>query len=764
MFFKRFLIGTVLAAVAGLLLTISLMGAVSVPLGSGGPAEARTAVLSGGVLSPLPEPPGSHALATPPGTVNFQGLLTDGSGVPVPDGNYSIRFSIWDDASVGTEVWNETQPTVAVAGGLFSVQLGSVTALGGAEFNGTPRYLEVKVGVDSAMTPRLAFDTVPYAFHALSADLANSAELLDGLASSDFWKLSGNSGTTAGTDFLGTTDSEPLELHVNNVRGLRLEPVPAGYGPNVVGGFSANSITSGVRAGTIGGGGNAPNGSNRVTDDYGTVSGGINNRAGDDAGNTFSTDSATVGGGNSNTASGNNSTVSGGKGNTASNARSTVGGGEGNTASGSYGTVGGGILNTASGEYATVGGGRGSNATADYATIAGGGRSDPNDLATGNRVTDDYGTVGGGGNNQAGDAAGTTADRTYATVGGGLNNTASGSHATAGGGDSNTASGFYSAVGGGQSNIAGFYWATVGGGHNNSTSVQGGTVGGGESNTVSGLRGTVAGGILNTASSYATVGGGEQNTASGSSATISGGTSNTASGQWATVGGGRSNSAAGDLSFAAGRQAKIAAVHDGSFLFADDSGFIDFNSAAANEFAVRSTGGARFVSAIDGGGNPTAGVTLADGGGSWASISDRSVKANFAPADGRDILERLASVPIETWNLKSQDTSIRHIGPMAQEFYAAFAVGEDDTHITTVDADGVALAAIQGLYELAQEQEAQIAALQGAAGANGAGTDGAASGSSSSGLPATWLLLGGLLLAGLVLGSVVTVVARWKVS
>jgi hypothetical protein len=49
---------------------------------------------------------------------------------------------------------------------------------------------------------------------------------------------------------------------------------------------------------------------------------------------------------------------------------------------------------------------------------------------------------------------------------------------------------------------------------------------------------------------------------------------------------------------------------------------------------------------------------------------------------------------------------------MAQDFYAAFGVGEDDRHISTVDADGVALAAIQGLYQLMQEQNAQIVALE----------------------------------------------------
>ena len=80
--------------------------------------------------------------------------------------------------------------------------------------------------------------------------------------------------------------------------------------------------------------------------------------------------------------------------------------------------------------------------------------------------------------------------------------------------------------------------------------------------------------------------------------------------------------------------------------------------------------------------------------------------------DGREVLKRLASIPVESWNYKSQDASIRHIGPMAQDFYAAFGLGEDNKHITTVDADGVALAAIQGLYELVKEKEAEIAAQE----------------------------------------------------
>ncbi|NCC53423.1 MAG: hypothetical protein EOM20_19730 [Spartobacteria bacterium] len=56
--------------------------------------------------------------------------------------------------------------------------------------------------------------------------------------------------------------------------------------------------------------------------------------------------------------------------------------------------------------------------------------------------------------------------------------------------------------------------------------------------------------------------------------------------------------------------------------------------------------------------------------------------------------------------------SITHIGPMAQDFYTAFAVGDDDHYITTSDADGVALAAIQGLYEIIRKKDAEITTLR----------------------------------------------------
>jgi hypothetical protein len=84
--------------------------------------------------------------------------------------------------------------------------------------------------------------------------------------------------------------------------------------------------------------------------------------------------------------------------------------------------------------------------------------------------------------------------------------------------------------------------------------------------------------------------------------------------------------------------------------------------------------------------------------------SDRHVKRDFVPVDGREILERLARVPVQTWSYTNDVAGTRHVGPMAQDFHAAFGLGTDDKHIATVDADGVALAAIQGLNQKLEEQ------------------------------------------------------------
>jgi hypothetical protein len=112
-----------------------------------------------------------------------------------------------------------------------------------------------------------------------------------------------------------------------------------------------------------------------------------------------------------------------------------------------------------------------------------------------------------------------------------------------------------------------------------------------------------------------------------------------------------------------------------------------------NRTLFRSTGGFVIHTSSPG----TTGVELPGGSGTWSSFSDRNYKDNVELVDGREVLARLAEIPISTWNYTTEEESIRHMGPMAQDFYAAFGLGPDDRHITTIDADGVALAAIQAL-------------------------------------------------------------------
>jgi hypothetical protein len=354
----------------------------------------------------------------------------------------------------------------------------------------------------------------------------------------------------------------------------------------------------------------------------------------------------------------------------------------------------------------------------------------------------------------------------------------------------NAALGNFATVGGGYGNQAGGTGSVVAGGVANATDETHTTIAGGRQNWANRTYAAVGGGDENTASAFgATVAGGQGNTASGAYGVASGGAGNVASGDFAAIPGGLFNLAEGYSSVALGRRAKAQA--DGAFAFADSSDF-DFNVTTPNQFALRATGGARFVTAIDGAGNPTRTASInpngelefgnqvrqmlnlwgpnlygigvqastmyfrvdppivASGGFRWyrggshndadgnagpggfqlmyldrsgnlftaGAInppSDRALKANFGDVDPGDVLARVVALPISTWQYRSDERS-RHLGPTAQDFRAAFGLGGGDTTIATVDADGVALAAIQGLNAKLEAavsaKDARIAALE----------------------------------------------------
>ncbi len=93
-------------------------------------------------------------------------------------------------------------------------------------------------------------------------------------------------------------------------------------------------------------------------------------------------------------------------------------------------------------------------------------------------------------------------------------------------------------------------------------------------------------------------------------------------------------------------------------------------------------------------------------------MSDRNLKRDIEGVDDQSVLDRVAEMPISTWSYKSDDPSVRHMGPMAQDFKAAFGLGTTDRAYDPIDAHGVELAAIKALYERLRTDEATIERLE----------------------------------------------------
>ncbi len=98
--------------------------------------------------------------------------------------------------------------------------------------------------------------------------------------------------------------------------------------------------------------------------------------------------------------------------------------------------------------------------------------------------------------------------------------------------------------------------------------------------------------------------------------------------------------------------------------------------------------------------------------GVWTSVSDRNAKENFTSIAPGDVLAKVVALPITQWKYKVEPAGVRHIGPVAQDFHAAFGFGDSDKAIGTVDEGGVALAAIQGLNQKMEQKETEITELK----------------------------------------------------
>ena len=342
------------------------------------------------------------------------------------------------------------------------------------------------------------------------------------------WELTGNAGTTPGTNFLGTTDDTPMEIRVNDTAVMRY--FPNATSPNIIGGVYENTIDTGSYGSIIAAGGSAtePNAID-TSAIYSTIGGG--------RGNFMSADDATIGGGDGNTITGNSTAAA-------------IAGGESNTIqfSANHGAIGGGRLNTIGGaaQRATIGGGDSNTVTASAgdATI-GGGRH--NTINNGSLSA----VIGGGDSNTISNSS------NQGTIGGGRHNTINNGSLSAviGGGDSNTISNGSNqgTIGGGRHNMLtnGGEFGTIGGGATNTVTngAANAVIGGGVGNTITDgtTNGTIAGGTLNRIASgvYGAIGGGRSNTITSGAerSTIAGGDSNTINNNaaYSTIGGGRFN-------------------------------------------------------------------------------------------------------------------------------------------------------------------------------------------------------------------------------
>jgi hypothetical protein len=419
--------------------------------------------------------------------------------------------------------------------------------------------------------------------------------------------------------------------------------------PSFVGVTGANNATAGAYSAVVGGD------SNDACDSDDAVGGGTNNNIGNSGG----APSSFIGAGMSNLVN---------------NSYAFVGAGESNNAAGTLSFVGAGIANSVTGNGSFLGSG-------GYFYIV----NDGNTGATANSVSGIDSFLG------SGDVNSVQGNDSF--LGSGFQNSIEGGGDFVGSGAGNDAT---------SSSGNGF----IGSGAMNKVENDFTTIGGGEGNVSSGGYSSILGGDLNTAQAdYSIVGGGVKNEALGNYGSVLGGYSNNAKGQYATVPGGYGNTAAGELSFAAGYHAD--ATYPGSFVWSDyKGGSATLRDTAANEFLARASGGVYFYSNEA----ATSGVMLSPGSGAWASLSDRNAKTRIVPLDDESILAKVVALPVSEWSYKSEG-GVRHYGPMAQDFYAAFGAGPDNRHITSIDEDGVALASIKALHGEIAELRAQNAAL-----------------------------------------------------
>jgi hypothetical protein len=351
-------------------------------------------------------------------------------------------------------------------------------------------------------------------------------------------------------------------------------------------------------------------------------------------------------------------------------------------------------------------------------------------------------------------------DHAYTTVNFGSNCTTGynggdyGSQSIGGGAD-NRATLNYSTIGGGQGNHAEYQWTTVGGGWKNNAWGMYGFVGGGWKDTARAEGSAVVGGIHNVVSYNANssaIGGGEDNLieswdlTEGTHSVIAGGKSNQVSlyGNHSCIGAGTSNYINDDHCFiGSGNLNRVLAHHSvvptgnadtiassagysmalGRGVYVSDSfqvhlyddtypGFLRLNRDSRNGTSTYP------IHVGADGATSTGNGAYLTGGGTWTNGSSRDFKDNFAALDGTRLLSSIWSMPIESWTYRN--STERHIGPVAEDFVAAFDVGavrdsdglRDDHYLAASDVAGVALAGVKELVERNRLLEQRVAELE----------------------------------------------------
>ncbi|HEU4596287.1 MAG TPA: tail fiber domain-containing protein [Pyrinomonadaceae bacterium] len=149
----------------------------------------------------------------------------------------------------------------------------------------------------------------------------------------------------------------------------------------------------------------------------------------------------------------------------------------------------------------------------------------------------------------------------------------------------------------------------------------------------------------------------------------------------------------------------------GTFIWSDGAAQASadtFRNTANNEFAARATGGFRFRTNLGG----TTGCNLPAGSGVFNCTSSRTTKENFLEVKGEDVLSSLRKIPVTSWNYISEGRQVRHLGPMAEDFYKEFGLGTSNASIGVQDLAGVSLAAVKALEERTAELKEKTAEVE----------------------------------------------------